>query len=552
MSFLWRRTLQGAVLATVLATMLCGASIAAAAGASPGAQAAARHTLDLAGSWRFRLDPEDVGERRRWWEEQFTEQIELPGSLQEQGYGERPSSDTQWMSTLHDPLWSLRDEFDDPGTDGELRVPFWLNPRRVYAGAAWYQRDIDVPESWRGRHVQLFLERVHWGGKAWLDGRPIGASDALGAPQIFDIGLIEPGPHSLMLRVDNRLLVNVRRDSHSVTDSTQTNWNGVVGRMELTATSPVYIERAHAYPNVAERNVRLEIEVRNTSNKAGKGSLEAAGAATEIAWSAGETSKASLVVKLGEKTPLWSEFTPQLNSVKLTLQGDDAADEREIAFGLREIETRDGDFFLNNDLLFLRGANEGCQFPLTGYPPTDLEPWLKILKQAKRFGLNHIRFHSFCPPEAAFTAADMLGVVLQPEASNWGQYQDPQMADFLERETAAIIDAYGNHPSFMFMSSGNEGAGPYQQPVREWIKRWSARDPRRLYTGTTGRPVVRAAETELEKSYLVGIFVGWGQGGGIIRGVAGWYGKDFTRAVALSKIPVVAHEIGQWCAYPSF
>jgi beta-galactosidase len=223
-----------------------------------------------------------------------------------------------------------------------------------------------------------------------------------------------------------------------------------------------------------------------------------------------------------------------------------------LTFGLRKLESRGARFYLNNDVVFFRGANEGCQFPLTGYPPTDVDSWKQIFRKANNYGINHIRFHSFCPPEAAFVAADEMGMYLQPEASNWGQYQDPKMAPFLERETRAIIDAFGNHPSFMMISSGNEGGGPFQSPVREWIARWAERDSRRLFTGTTGRPVLRATNTDQRNSYVISIFVGWRAGGGIIRGPAGWYGRDFSRAIANAQVPVISHEIGQWCAYPSF
>lgn len=501
-----------------------------------------RETIDIAGEWRLALDRQDVGQTQEWWKREFSDPIRLPGSLQEQGYGDTLTAETDWMSGLHDSLWYLRDEFAAYTKPGAVKVPFWLNPKRTYKGAAWYQRQITIPANWRGRRVVVSFERVHWGGKVWLNDWLIGEYDTMAAAQQFDLGVVEPGNYKLSVRVDNRLLVNVRPDSHSVTDSTQTNWNGIIGRMELVATSPVYIDDAQIYPDIETKAARIEVTVSNAGGTAGQGTLIAGEVSVPVNWDADGTVTASLEVKLPESTPLWDEFHTGVQRMTVQLRGDKADDVRELTYGLRRIEGKQARFYLNNKPVFFRGTNEGCQFPLTGYPPMDVESWRKVFVVLKDYGLNHMRFHSFCPPEAAFTAADEMGIYLQPEASNWGQFQDPNMAPFLERETRAIIKAYGNHPSFLMMSSGNEGGGGYQGPVGAWIDRWAERDKRRMWAGTTGRPVIRGGELGETRTYTIGY----------PRGTGAWHGRDFNSQVVKNTVPIISHEVGQWDAYPTY
>lgn len=108
--------------------------------------------------------------------------------------------------------------------------------------------------------------------------------------------------------------------------------------------------------------------------------------------------------------------------------------------------------------MFLRGTLECCIFPLTGYPPTTKEGWSKVFRSAKEWGLNHLRFHSWCPPKAAFEVADSLGFYLQVELPLWSLNvgENPAMNQFLYDEAKRILSEYGNHPSFCFLSLGNE------------------------------------------------------------------------------------------------
>ena len=510
--------------------------------------AAPAQTLSLKGTWQFAMDRADAGLRENWQRRTFDEQIELPGTLQEQGFGDEITAQTPWMGRLYDKSWALRAEHQKYGRPGNIKVPFWLQPERQYTGTAWYQRSIAIPEAWRGRRTVLSLERVQWSSTVWLDDQRIGFEDGLSAPHLYDLGILDPGRYRLTVRVDNRMIYNIRQDAHSITDSTQTNWNGLVGELKLTSTSPVWLDDVRVFADIRKKTVRFDVRIGNLTGKDGRGTLSAGDISVPVKWSA-EGATAQLSVPLGSDAALWDEFNPALHRLWLHLEGDDADDMQRFVIGLREIKTADAKFFINDRLTFFRGTHEGCEFPLTGYPPTDVESWRKVLAVCKDYGLNHMRFHSWCPPEAAFVAADELGMYLQPECSNWGQYaRDGVLVDWLGRETEKLVKAYGNHPSFVLFSTGNEPAGPWQEPLLKWCRDWKERDTRRVYASQTGRSLNERPGPMPNIDYLIANRIG----SSMLRGDTAWHGRDFARSLDGNNVPVISHETGQWCAFPDF
>ncbi|MBN2369353.1 MAG: discoidin domain-containing protein [Vicinamibacteria bacterium] len=508
--------------------------------------------IALDGEWRFAIDRRDEGEKERWCEKALANRIHLPGSLQSQGYGDDVTATTEWVGALHDTLWFLRSEYRKHTRAGQVRTPFLLQPEKHYVGAAWYQRAIDIPAAWRGRRIVLTLERPHWQTRAWLDDRPLGTRGSLGTPHIYDLGVATIGRHTLTIRVDNRMVVEVGANAHSVTDYTQSDWNGIVGDIALHSTSLVWLEDVQAFPNVTERSVRLKLRIGNATGRRGTGRLTVGDRIEPVAWNE-EGAALDLGVTLGEQAKLWDEFNPSLTRLRVHLAGDQADDEREIVFGLREIGVAGTQFTLNGRKVYLRGTHEGCSFPLTGYPPTDVASWKRIIRIARAHGLNHMRFHSWCPPEAAFTAADELGFYLQPECSIWardGARLDPgnRLEAWLFEESARMMKHYGNHPSFLLLTHGNEPEGRWVEALSRWVSEWSARDPRRLYGACTGGPMKHELGPVTGTQFYVIIRIGQNR----VRGTGDWDGKDYRLVVENTNVPIVSHELGQHCVYPNF
>ena len=264
---------------------------------------------------------------------------------------------------------------------------------------------------------QPTLERTRWQTDVFLDEKEIGSCHSLVAPHEFDLGIVEPGKHRLSIRIDNRMILIYRPDGHSVSDGEGGTWNGIVGRIELAATSPVWIEDAQVFPNVGDKTAHIKVRIGNASGNAGSGKLTVGTTTAPVSWDA-TGGDATIDVQLPTATP-WFEFTPVLQHLTLILTGPGADDRRNLTFGLREIRADGKHILLNGELFNFRTTHDGGGFPLTGYPATDVATWKRIIGICKTWGLNGMRFHSWCPPEAAFTAGDELGFYFQPECGMW-------------------------------------------------------------------------------------------------------------------------------------
>ena len=524
----------------------------------------AGEVLPVAGEWRFALDRSDAGMTANWFAKNLPEKIQLPGILEAQGYGDEISTATPWVLSLYDHFWFLRADYAACTNSGRVKVPFVSQPTRHYLGAAWYQRDVEIPASWNGQRVVLFLERPHWKSTVWLDDREIGSDISLCTPHQFDFGLVPPGKHRLTVRVDNRMILPYRPDAHSISDSLDSAWNGIAGKMELRAMPPVWIENVQIFPQANLHNAAVRIEVGNQSRQPVAAKLSLTDTLMESLAIPGhwtqtnfhfEVSATGTVfaaeIALPAKIEAWDEFNPQLQMFTVALTTALFTNIQSQVIGLRNFRVEGEQFMLNGRPVYFRGTHFGGDFPLTGCPPTDVESWRKIFLTCKNHGLNHMRFHSWCPPEAAFAAADELGFYLQVECGMWNEFSPGgEMEKTLYAETARIIKAYGNHPSFLLLSASNEAHGRWRQVLPEWVAHFRAADPRRLYTPDTGLALI---DSPAEKVNGGADYLAVGRiGNQYVRGKRGWFGEDYGSAVAEIGLPVIAHELGQWCAYPDF
>ncbi len=533
-------------------------------------QSSAAEIIPLAGEWRFALDRADAGVDEKWFTKDLPDKIQLPGILQAQGYGDDITTNTPWVLTLGDAWWkiqpaSLREHFSQPG---RVDVPFLSQPPKHYLGAAWYQRDIEIPADWSGKHFTFFLERAHWQSTVWVDDKEFPANDSLVAPHITDLGTLTPGKHRLSIRVDNRTQLPAAGhlvDSHSISDGLGAAWNGIVGKIELRVTTPVWIEELQVFPHVETKSITVRGKIGNVTGKSGTNELDfiiTPFNLSKLPRSAGRTNvpvswdvnggSFETEISLNTNVESWDEFNPTIyrlavfsKPVFVVKDASQQIDPAGVHFGLREIAANDKDLLINGSPVNLRLTHDGGCFPLTGYPAMDIVSWKKIIQTCKDYGLNGIRFHSWCPPEAAFEAADELGFYLQPECGLWADFGSPVMKQWLNDETARILAAYGNHPSFILLSPSNEPRN-YSRFTPQWAADNYAKDNRRLYSAATGW----ADPSQVNGGAQFATLVRFGRGE--LRNASGWFGRDYRTALQDVHIPVLAHEVGQWCAYPDF
>ncbi len=525
--------------------------------------AIAPSVIDLSGVWHFRMDPRDAGVDERWFLRSFDDSVNLPGSMAVNGKGDPVTVDTKWMGTIVDRSWFTGARYAAYRKPGNIKLPFWLTPRLVYAGAAWYRRDIDIPASWSGRRIILSLERAHWETRLWVDSVPAGMRNSLAAPHEYDLtSCLSPGPHTITIRVDNRIRdIDVGSNAHSITDHTQTDWNGIVGRMELRSGSPVYIENFSVFPDPGPRVFTLVVLLRNTTGRPRTGELTfRAGLPgmppVRVVTTRRSIPSDSLTVMnwypLGADALLWDEFHPNLYEISVSWRGEDSTirDERRLLAGLRDFRATGNGFTVNGLPVFLRGTLDCVLSPLTGYPSMQEKDWDREFDVVRAHGLNHVRFHSWCPPEAAFASADRHGLYLQIECGAWCTVGDGRPIDaWLYEESRRIVDAYGNHPSFCMMAHGNEPSGKHMDEyLGGFVRYWKARDGRRVYTAGSGWPVIPESDYLSKDKARIQV---WGMGlTSIINRDPPSTRFDFRDTVESYRRPLVAHETGQWCVYP--
>ena len=513
----------------------------------------------LQGQWRFALDPNDRGLTEQWQTQSLGATIHLPGSLQEQGYGYDIGVETPWTGQVIDQSWYKSPDYEKYRQPGNIKIPFWLNPDKHYVGVAWYQKEIEIPEAWSGRPVELELERTHWETTLFLDGKEMGKHESLFTPYRYTFKELNPGKHMLTLRVDNRLNIAVGINAHSVSDNTQTNWNGVVGVINLTAKPSLFVEDIQIYPDVIGKTVKVLVSLDGMIGKNGstltlqaktKGG-EWVGKPQQAELTPNASMKQEFELPMGDDALLWSEHAPNLYTLHVTTETDGNKEEQSRTFGLREFKADGTRFEVNGHPVFLRGTLECCIFPLTGYPAMDNAYWTKIYSQCKAHGLNHVRFHSWCPPEAAFAVADSMGFYLQVECGGWTTVGDGDYSDeWFRNEGDRILKEYGNHPSFCMMAYGNEPLGSRQAEfLSGLIDYWKSKDLRRVYTSSGGWPYVENAdfwnpmEPRIQR---------WAEGlSSIINAQPPRTDFDFA-GIIKKNMPTVSHEVGQWCVYPNF
>ena len=288
----------------------------------------------------------------------------------------------------------------------------------------------------------------------------------------------------------------MRELAHAYTEDTQVKWNGVLGRMELKAENDVKLQQVNVYPDIAGKRIKVKAVLVRTNPQTTQAEItlqvncaETGKAYEPQTYPAAFPHDTVCIEKeyaLDEDMRLWDEFSPALYTLHASCHTRQGTDRDETTFGMREIGHTDGYLTINGNRIFLRGTLECCIFPLTGTPPTDEAGWEKVFSTAKAWGLNHLRFHSYCPPEAAFKVADRMGFYLQVELPNWSLTvgKDTATNRFLYQEFDRIIAAYGNHPSFCMLSAGNE-LQPDFQFLNAFVGYMKRQDNRHLYTTTT-------------------------------------------------------------------
>jgi hypothetical protein len=539
------------------------------------------NAISLAGKWEIRMDESGVGIEEEWFEQSFGgDPATLPGTV-----------DTNPRRK--------------PATSGSIRD---FTAIYNYQGAVWYQREVNIPKGWSNKEISLFFERCQWETFLWLDDQYIGTRNSLLAPHIYKLpGQLKPGKHRITILVDNAnkkgKSVVKAQDIMDHYDLSQDdikgaklncgghhtlfgyNWNGILGKMEMRVVEAQHLASLDVYPDIKNGAINIKSRVENGNSL--KSSLqlrvrcsplnspdEKHTSQSEFTWKLSGDAEQSFNETLSLKKPimLWDEFSPDLYLLSAELYDKEGVmlDRKEVRFGMREIGREGLKFTVNGRPTFMRATLENFIFPLTAYPPMDVESWCKIISVAKSYGLNMFRFHSCTPPDAAFRAADELGFYFQVEVpgTSCPVSESSEVTEYLFEELKHLVYTYGNHPSLLFVSMGNEQLVTY--PDSEFFAQHKANlmqkvawgqkaDSRHLYTCST-HPYTPGRNDDFyvsawgpeRPSPLTGIR--W-SGGTVIdwsrfNTEAPNTTFDYREAIEGIDRPVMSHEVGQWMVYP--
>ena len=503
------------------------------------------NTISLAGRWKVYLDSTASLETPTKQIKKY-QYISLPGTLDQAGIG---TVNTVTPAINNNVMSSLTRKYE-------------------YVGVAWYQKEVVVPSEWKGKKITIDLERILWQSKVFVDNHTVGTDNSLVGTHEYDLTKwLTPGKHTISIAVDNRNkypLINVTSDkypnivnqdlAHTYTNHTQIKWNGILGTMELKASIKNAPSNLQIYPNTIANTIKVTFNQEKTVPKQvqyqivdEKGKVLVDKVITPIL-----SNDSTLTFEVAKPNGLlkWNEFSPNLYYFVIK----SAQSELKSRFGFKTISKVSGNLTLNNSRIFLRGNLECVIFPLTGFPPTSKVEWKKLIIQAKKYGLNHLRFHSWCPPKGAFDAADELGFYFQIELPHWSLKvgQDTGTTTFLRGEGRKILKDYGNHPSFILMTLGNELEGN-RDLLNDMVSELKMTDNRHLYATTSfsfQNPMGTRPEPQDDFFITQWTDKGWVRGQGIFNDKAPNFDKDYTNECEQIQIPLISHEIGQYSVYP--
>ena len=491
----------------------------------------AKERIDLSGTWNYRLDNAPTyipGEG----------EIILPNTLD--------NAHKSIFNPPSDNTTQLRNEFS-------------------FIGNAVYSRTIEIPDEWGDKEIVLFLERTK-PTTLKIDGDTIGSNSRISSPQAYNLtGRLTPGYHFLEISVNNfdSIPPIVARSSHATSGATQTNWNGILGDFYLEARNPVNIKNV----TVDDRNNKLTLHLSKSSPEKRYLRTIHNGDTLELKTIPAGSDSIDLILPL-KTSDYWSAQNPVLHDFRFLMEeiSGNIVDSCSLQTGFRDFKSEGKQFYNNGIPVFLRGTVNAAVFPLTGYAPVDKESWTEYFSVLKEYGLNHVRFHSWTPPRAAFEAADKAGVYILTELPIWGELdRDLKFHNtFLKEELEGIMASFSIHPSFVMFSTGNELWGDLSL-MSEYMTEAKALNPRILatqgsnvYLGMNGEIggedfLISAKTGDDVNSYLRGsLSFADSQLGGHLNSTYPESRFNYSQATKGIEVPVISHEIGQYQTYPDF
>lgn len=419
-----------------------------------------RSVVDLSGLWQFSLDPEEKGERGRWWEGlPLSRQIGVPGS---------------WNEQFQDTMF--------------------------YMGTAWYQTDFHVPPEWRGKCVNLRFGAAGYHTTVYLDGEVVGAHEGNSLPFEFDITRrTKPGQrYSLVLKINNNLGPEtippgeaedgVEGLTSGVPSEALSNFASLLPEIQML---PLLLETRKQFPSVpfdflpyggihrpvklyatprdSIEKIRVQTEAKRTRAKIRCG-IAARGRATSAEATISRKNRAfkgTARIKNGgasieidvPRPDMWHPQHPNLYQLNVRLlKNSKVIDEYNMEFGIRTIEVTEKDILLNGEPIYLNGVCQHEDFPILGKGMAEAV-LVKDFSLMRWLGANSFRTSHYPYAEEYLMLADRMGFLVIDEMPTVGLNYRMYNNEILEKckgILTELVERDANHPSVIMWSIANE------------------------------------------------------------------------------------------------
>ncbi len=380
--------------------------------------------LNLNGSWNFKTDPESIGESKEWIINGFEGQVvEIPAAWQ--SYNKNLSE---------------------------------------YTGYAWYSKEFDLDSS--SNRIFIEFNAVDYIADVWLNGEYIGTHEGGYVPFKFEI--------TNYLREDQNLLVvrvfdpeNNEEIPHGKQGSWYTRVSGIWQDVNIAEYGESFIEDVFIKTDIDLEQIDLDISIDSVDR------IDNPVVQVDIFVDGGSLVSSSEFIFEKEdykisipEVNLWSPENPYLYNAVFTLKdGDKVVDEYKSHFGMRKIEAKDGEIYLNNKPLYIRGALDQAFWPGTIYRADNEEMIRDEIRKAKDMGFNLLRKHIKTEDPRYLYWADKLGILIWAEPANYARWT-PQAKQRFKKEYTDMVVRDFNHPSIIIWSIYNE----------EWGLEWKLKD----------------------------------------------------------------------------
>ncbi len=361
-----------------------------------------------------------------------------------------------------------------------------------YMGAAWYERQLDIPATMKGQQLRLHFAAVYHSAVIYVNGHQVGDHRNAGyTPFSVDItkAVSYGGDNKLVVRVDNRFSDNnlpFRRHFDWTADGGiyRDVWLHVGGRQTIR-----YVHVTPAYDPTTQQGsgdiaIRLyEAKVSQTTAKV----VCRDKATGDVIFSYDGKLKRQqdgefhLPLTPKGQVKAWHFDHPNLYTFEVSVgDGKQVSDVNNGQFGFRKWEIVGSQLKLNGEAVRLPGLEymAGCHPDYGSAEPR--EHLQRVVSMMKNANITLTRFH-WAQDDALLTMMDEQGILVQEELPWWQQPDTatPELIETAKRQLQEMIEAHYNHPSIVMWGLSNEVYANAEslKPVRQLAERLDATRP---------------------------------------------------------------------------